>query len=129
MRLKDAAWIVHLRRHGGIRCLFEGICSVDDQMAKIRRHAGPSMYTANVLGKVLFARETRTGTALAIRKGAVEGLFSSTVHFVNLALVSKKTSTVSETLKLLASLDSALVWSFMFVHMLTPLTLPVESGG
>ena len=104
----------------------DAVGTLNDEVAKIRRHARSSVNAANVLCEVFLACEPRSGAALAVGERAVEGLLSSTMHLVHFALVAQEPAAVGEALQLLAALDVAFVGTVVLVHVFTPLALSIE---
>ena len=78
-----------------------------------------SVDAANVLGKVLLARETGAHATLAVLVGAEEGLFGAAVHLVHFALVAQEATRVGEALQFFAAFVSAYVGTVMFIHVFT----------
>ena len=77
------------------------------------------MYATDVLSEVLLPCEAGARAAFAICEGAEERLLGTAVHLVYFALVTQKTTAVSEALQFLASLYETLVRSVMLVHVFT----------
>lgn len=84
------------------------------------------MYSAEVLVEVLEAREALAGVALAAGMRAIQGITWAAVLTVDLALVAKKSASISESRKLLATLEFASVGSIMFVHVFTAIVISRE---
>jgi hypothetical protein len=84
------------------------------------------MNSSEMLVQVFLARETLSGESLAVWVGAVELLSRTSMQIVNFSLMSQKTTGIREAWKLFATFGRALVRSIVFVHMLRPLTFPIE---
>lgn len=73
--------------------------------------------TAKMFAQIFLARESVASAAVAISVRAHQGFLSVGVLLVNLALVTKETTRVGETLDLVAVWFITLVGTIMFIHM------------
>jgi hypothetical protein len=75
--------------------------------------------TAQVLSKILLAREPVAGAAVAVGIRTHQRLLRVIVLLMNFALVAQETTRVGEALNLITTRFVAFVWTIVFIHMFT----------